>query len=359
LGTADGQEIRFAKCRLNDGQTTAGGSVSKLLAGYSQIPDFEGNMKRAVRNSSKKQVNLLNLADPKRKTTRGAAIPSPKGSRALRGGLPIAAEEFHGERLKIGDIAAQLGVSPSLVRAWERLGIACPARTESRYRLYTNDDLTILRRAVYLRRVQGLNAAGILRQLKQEGLLPQGGNAPAAPSSLQLGSHLRKLRLQREESLSTVAESVGISIGFMSNIERSRSGASVGIMRKLAKYYGINILDFFDPLEATGPLVRPKDRKILEGGPGVHMELLAAGQITMEPHLFRIEPEAESGESYSHEGEEFLYIIRGQLTITFADKEFILKAGDSFYFRSQMSHHWANHGETTTHVLWINTPPTF
>jgi DNA-binding transcriptional MerR regulator/uncharacterized cupin superfamily protein len=300
----------------------------------------------------------MNLTDPKRKTKRKLAISSPKDPKTLRGGLPAVAEEFHGERLKIGEIAAQLGVSPSLVRAWERLGIACPARTESGYRAYTNDDLTSLRRAVYLRRVQGLNAAGILRQLKQEGLLPL-GHAPSAPSSLQLGSHLRKLRQQRGESLSTVAESVGISIGFMSNIERSRSGASVGIMRKLAKYYGINILDFFDPLEATGPLVRPKDRKILEGGPGVHMELLAAGQITMEPHLFRIEPEAESGDSYSHEGEEFLYIIRGQLTITFTDKEFVLRAGDSFYFRSQMSHHWANRGETTTHVLWINTPPTF
>jgi transcriptional regulator with XRE-family HTH domain len=174
-----------------------------------------------------------------------------------------------------------------------------------------------------------------------------------------LGSHLRRLRLKRGESLAMVAEAVGISIGFLSNIERSRSGASVGIMRKLARYYKTNILDFFDPIEASGPLVRPKDRKILEGGPGVHMELLAAGQISMEPHLFRIEPEAESGESYAHEGEEFLFMVRGHLTIMLENEEYHLRAGDSFYFRSHTPHRWLNPGETTALVLWINTPPTF
>ena len=44
-------------------------------------------------------------------------------------------------------------------------------------------------------------------------------------------------------------------------------------MRKLAQYFGLNILDLFNPIDGTGPLVRPRDRKSLEGGPGVHMEL--------------------------------------------------------------------------------------
>jgi DNA-binding transcriptional MerR regulator/uncharacterized cupin superfamily protein len=264
----------------------------------------------------------------------------------------------YGESLKIGDVARRLGVSPSLVRAWERLGLAQPARTDSKYRVYTNEDIKALRRAVYLRRVQGLNAAAIARQLKQEGLLRDGAPAQAPDASL-LGRQLRKLRLQRGESLSTVADAVGVSIGFLSNLERSQSGASIGIMRKLAQYYGLNILDFFDPLDATGPLVRPKDRKILEGGPGVQMELLASGKITMEPHLFRVEPGAGSGESYAHEGEEFLYIVSGRLSITVEGKQFDLHPGDSFYFRSQTPHHWSNPGKATAVILWVNTPPTF
>jgi DNA-binding transcriptional MerR regulator len=192
-----------------------------------------------------------------------------------------------GEALKVGAVAERLGVSASMVRSWEKLGLANPVRSQSKYRLYTNDDLRVLRRAIYLRRVQGLNAPAILNQLKQEGLLNHRAAGPAEEQS-SIGPRFRKLRLQRGESLATVANAVGVSIGFLSNLERSQSGASISIMRKLAQYYGLNILDLFNPIDGTGPLVRPRDRKSLEGGPGVHMELLASGKITMEPHLFRL-----------------------------------------------------------------------
>jgi DNA-binding transcriptional MerR regulator/uncharacterized cupin superfamily protein len=263
-----------------------------------------------------------------------------------------------GEALKVGAVAQRLGVSASMVRSWEKLGLARPARSQSKYRLYTNDDLRVLRRAIYLRRVQGLNAPAILSQLKQEGLLNHREAGPADEQS-SIGPRFRKLRLQRGESLATVANSVGVSIGFLSNLERSQSGASIGIMRKLAQYYGLNILDLFNPIDGTGPLVRPRDRKSLKGGPGVQMELLASGKITMEPHLFRVAPGAGSGDSYSHEGEEFLYLVRGRLDIVLAAEEFQLRAGDSFYFSSKTQHRWSNPGKSETLILWINTPPTF
>ena len=263
-----------------------------------------------------------------------------------------------GEALKVGAVAKRLGVSASMVRSWEKLGLARPARSESKYRLYSNDDLRILRRAVYLRRVQGLNAPAILNQLTQEGLL---NHRLAAPADEQpsIGPRFRKLRIKRGESLAIVANAVGVSIGFLSNLERSQSGASIGIMRKLANYYGLNILDLFNPIDGTGPLVRPGDRKTLEGGPGVQMELLAAGKITMEPHLFRVAAGAGSGESYSHEGEEFLFILRGRLNIELEREKYELRTGDSFYFRSRTEHHWSNPGKTEALILWINTPPTF
>jgi DNA-binding transcriptional MerR regulator/uncharacterized cupin superfamily protein len=263
-----------------------------------------------------------------------------------------------GEALKVGAVAQRLGVSASMVRSWEKLGLAKPARSQSKYRLYTNDDLRVLRRAIYLRRVQGLNAPAILNQLKQEGLLNHRAAGPAEEQS-SIGPRFRKLRLQRGESLATVANTVGVSIGFLSNLERSKSGASISIMRKLAQYYGLNILDLFNPIDGSGPLVRPGDRKSLEGGPGVHMELLASGKITMEPHLFRVAPGGGSGESYSHEGEEFLYLVRGRLSIELAGEQFQLRAGDSFYFSSKTQHRWTNPGKSETLILWINTPPTF
>ena len=138
-----------------------------------------------------------------------------------------------GEALKVGAVAQRLGVSASMVRSWENRA-AKPARSQSKYRLYTNDDLRVLRRAIYLRRVQGLNAPAILNQLKQEGLLNHRDAGPAEEQS-SIGPRFRKLRLQRGEALATVANAVGVSIGFLSNLERSQSGASIGIMRKLAQ----------------------------------------------------------------------------------------------------------------------------
>jgi DNA-binding transcriptional MerR regulator/mannose-6-phosphate isomerase-like protein (cupin superfamily) len=257
--------------------------------------------------------------------------------------------------LKIGDVARLVGVSSSVIRSWERLGLTRPRRSVSKYRLYGAEDVKLLKRARFLRKVRGMNAASIVQMLKREGLVrPQlndKGNA--------VGVHLRTLRLQRGLSLAPVAKAVGISVGFLSALERSQMSASVSTLRKLARFYKTNILDFFDAPESNGRVVSPNKRKVLEAGPGVRMELLAWGNTVMEPHLFRIAPNAGSGESYTHEGEEFLFVLRGELKISVQSEEYRLKPGDSFYFESATPHRWLNPGRRETWVLWVNTPPTF
>jgi DNA-binding transcriptional MerR regulator/quercetin dioxygenase-like cupin family protein len=257
--------------------------------------------------------------------------------------------------LKIGDVARSVGISPSAIRGWEALGLTHPERTKSRYRLYTNDDVRLLKKARYLRKVRGLNAAAIVQMLKREGAIkPEAGSGVAS-----VGPRLRRLRAKRGVNLAEVAAAAGISIGFLSALERSQMSASVGTLRRLARYYRTNILDFFDATELNTRLVRPPKRKVLEAGPGVRMELLAWGNKVMEPHLFRIAPKAGSGESYSHEGEEFLFVLRGELKIALDGEEYHLKRGDSFYFESATPHHWKNPGRSETWLLWVNTPPTF
>jgi DNA-binding transcriptional MerR regulator/mannose-6-phosphate isomerase-like protein (cupin superfamily) len=257
--------------------------------------------------------------------------------------------------LKIGDVARMVGVSPTVIRSWESLGLTHPHRTESKYRLYTAEDVKILKRARFLRRVRGLNAPAIVELLKREGLVRSSPNGAAAA----IGARLRQLRIRRGLSLAPVAKAAGISVGFLSAIERSQMSASIGTLRRLARFYKTNILEFFDPAESNRRLVRPKERKVLEAGPGVRMELLAWGNTVMEPHLFRIAPRAGSGESYTHAGEEFLMVLRGELQIALDSQEFRLKSGDSFYFESATPHRWKNPGRSETWVLWVNTPPTF
>src|SRR6202162_1476792 len=269
-------------------------------------------------------------------------------------GLGMKRQDVKGY-LKIGDVARQVGVSPSVIRSWESLGLTRPQRTASKYRLYSAEDVTLLKRARFLRKVRGLNAPAIVQLLKREGRLQPvpDGNSGA------IGGHLRQLRVKRKLSLAQVARTVGISVGFLSALERSQMSASVGTLRKLARFYRTNILDFFDATELNTRLVRPPRRKVLEAGPGVRMELLAWGNTVMEPHLFRIAPKAGSGEPYAHEGEEFLFVLRGELKIALDGEEYHLKRGDSFYFESATPHHWTNPGRSETWLLWVNTPPTF
>src|ERR1700680_3727763 len=257
--------------------------------------------------------------------------------------------------LKIGDVARRVGVSPSVIRSWESLGLTHPRRTESKYRLYSAEDVTLLKRARFLRRVRGLNAPAIAELLKREGRIQPvpDGNSGA------IGGHLRQLRMKRKLSLAQVARAAGISVGFLSALERSQMSASVGTLRKLARFYKTNILDFFDANGVSSRRVRPAERKVLEAGAGVRMELLAWGNTVMEPLLFRIAPEEGSGDPYTAEGEEFIFVLRGDLEIAVDGEQYRLKPGDSFYFESATPHRWKNPGRKETWLLWINTPPTF
>jgi DNA-binding transcriptional MerR regulator/mannose-6-phosphate isomerase-like protein (cupin superfamily) len=257
--------------------------------------------------------------------------------------------------LKIGDVAKQVGVSPSVIRGWESLGLTRPQRTKSKYRLYAAEDIKLLKRARFLRKVRGLNAAAIVQLLKREGKTHPAGEGTAGA----IGAHLRQLRARQKLSLAQVAKAVGISVGFLSALERSQMSGSVGTLRKLARFYKTNILDFYEATGASGRQVRPGERKVLEAGEGVRMELLAWGNTVMEPHLFRVAPNAGSGDPYTHEGEEFIYVLRGDLEINLNGEEYRLKSGDSFYFESATPHRWKNPGRKETWLLWVNTPPTF
>lgn len=262
------------------------------------------------------------------------------------------------EYLRISDVARLVGVSPSILRSWENLGLIAPARTRSQYRLYSHSDVRLLKRAQFLRRARGMNAPAIVHMLKTQGLLST--TARSGAKANLVGPRLRRLRLQRAYSLARVANAAGVSVGFLSALERGQMTSSVATLRRLARFYRINILSLFDPSQANPGRVRPQERKILEAGPGVRMELLAWGNTVMEPHLFRVAPSSGSGESYAHEGEEFIFVMRGCLEIALDGGEALrLEEGDSFYFESSTQHRWTNPGKKEAWVLWVNTPPTF
>jgi DNA-binding transcriptional MerR regulator len=273
-----------------------------------------------------------------------------------RKNLSNESAERNGNRpLRISEVARRVGISSSALRAWEALGLVTPQRSQSRYRLYSQSDVRLLQRAIFLRRARGLNPAAIVHVLKRRGVV----SAPAEGSLLP-GQRFRRLRTRRGLSLAQVARATGVSVGFLSALERGQMRSSVATLRRIARFYGTNILSLFEAAGDNPRLVRPGQRKILETTPGVRMELLAWGHTVMEPHLFRVKPGGGSGESYSHEGEEFLHVLRGNFEIWLDGKDhYHLKAGDSLYFESSTPHRWKNPGRSEAWLLWINTPPTF
>jgi DNA-binding transcriptional MerR regulator/mannose-6-phosphate isomerase-like protein (cupin superfamily) len=256
--------------------------------------------------------------------------------------------------LRISEVALRVGISSSALRAWEALGLVTPQRTRSRYRLYSEADVRLLKRAIFLRRARGLNPAAIVHVLKKQGIVSPAENT-ASP-----GLRFRRLRQRRSLSLAQVASATGVSVGFLSALERGQMRASISTLRRIARYYRTNILSFFEPAKDNSKLVKPTERKVLETTKGVRMELLAWGNTAMEPHLFRIKAGGGSGESYTHEGEEFLHILRGEFEIWLnTDEHYRMKPGDSLYFQSSTPHRWRNPGKSESWLLWINTPPTF
>ena len=256
---------------------------------------------------------------------------------------------------QIGAAARLIGVSPSALRLWERQGLVRPTRTAAGYRLYSDADIEQLRR-VRRMRTEHVSAPGIRRLIP----LTTDGARPASAHAVA-GSRVRKLRTERGLSLREASRRSGLSVSFLSAIERDATGVSVATLHRLTEAYGVTLLDLFDRGRRGARRVRPAERPSLElDRSGVRIEQLALGSVQLEPQLFLLAPGATSEGEYSHVGEEFLFVLEGELTFWVGDQErYRLRTGDALTFPSNLPHRWRNRAGGETRLLWINTPPTF
>src|SRR5262245_38001583 len=257
--------------------------------------------------------------------------------------------------LRISEVAKLFQVSASSLRNWERQGLIAPMPSQSRYRLYSAETVRQLKRVHFLRRIKGVNPSGIVQMRGEDAELRPVG----AESDTSVATRLVALRESRKLSRSEAASLAGVTAATIRSIEDGTSTPSVATLQKLARIYRTNVLSLYEKKQDPRRLVRPQDRGVLSER-GVRMELLAFGVSQMEPHLFRIAPRATSGGTYQHEGEEFIYMLSGKFEIWLDELEhYVLRAGDSLYFPSNLPHRWRALGDTDALLLWINTPCTF
>ena len=79
----------------------------------------------------------------------------------------------------------------------------------------------------------------------------------------------------------------------------------------------------------------------------------------MEPMLIELNGNSETIEDVPHEGEEFGFVLQGEIVIKYGNKKYVCRKGESFYFKADKSHYIINKKDKTARVLWVSSPPTF
>lgn len=269
----------------------------------------------------------------------------------------------NGRVLYIQQAAQLVGASAVQLRQWEQQHLISPARTASGYRTYTSADIERMRRIQSLVG-GGVNAEGVRRILEQSG--DTAGVGPAAPTesahSRQAGQTIRDLRKGRKLTLRDVASMTGLSASYISAVERGTAVPSIASLQKIGAAFDTNVLGLMtESYEAPNLLVRSHARRVLDSNKGVRIEDMSTAGSNLEPLLFTFEPGGGSDGAISHEGEEFLFVMTGQLHLQLdGSDDYVLDPGDSMAFRSERPHEFGNpYGPGPTTVLWINTPRTF
>ncbi len=178
-----------------------------------------------------------------------------------------------------------------------------------------------------------------------------------------IGEQLRELRLVKSLTLRKVAEKAGISVGYLSQLERNHSRLPIGVLKKISDVLGVHMNWFFQQTNEGAPgerdvVVRANNRRRMSfTGLGITEELLSPNLSgPLEMLISTIEAGADS-EDYSHDGAEAGLVLSGTLELWVSGRYFLLKEGDSFAFKSTDVHRCANPSGTATRVLWVITPP--
>ncbi|MGB6181567.1 MAG: XRE family transcriptional regulator [Rhodococcus sp. (in: high G+C Gram-positive bacteria)] len=172
-----------------------------------------------------------------------------------------------------------------------------------------------------------------------------------------IGTRLRAARSARRLTLDALAESAGVTKGYLSKIENDRASASVAVLVRLCEAMSLPMGALFDDVP-PGDIVRADAYPpITFGGEGQSEHLLTPpGEQRLQVIHGDIEPGGGSGdESYELPADVgFVLVLAGDLTLSFDDRTVSLGTGDAFTFDPRRRHSFRSGSRAT--VLWVLTP---
>ena len=177
---------------------------------------------------------------------------------------------------------------------------------------------------------------------------------------MKLGKGIRECRSAKGMTLKELAELTELSVSYLSQLERDSISPSLKSLAKISQALNVPIVSFFlkqnDP---PGRVVRREKRiKITLPDTDLQYELLTPDvNRKVEFLLLRVEKGKGQDKLITHEGEEYVFIIRGKLEVKVGKERYVLRAGDSIYFDPSFPHTFNNMGEEEVIGVIAASPP--
>ncbi len=178
---------------------------------------------------------------------------------------------------------------------------------------------------------------------------------------VNLPHRLRTIRRQRALSLEALAEQTGLTKSYLSKLERGLSSPSIGTVLKIAQAYGMGtgqlLGDVQDSASEVACVTRADQREPLAPDGkrgGYRYEAIAAARKVKAMEPFIMHPPKEFPDEASairHGGEEFLFVLKGQVEVQLGQELVALGTGDSLYFDADLPHRIRSAGRTQAEVL--------
>ena len=162
-------------------------------------------------------------------------------------------------------------------------------------------------------------------------------------NKLNIGDRIKMLRISQKRTMQEIAEASDLSKSMISKIENNKAIPSVAALVKIANSLGTNISSLLEQDAWVNAIVttRQKAKENLtstEKGYSIYPYATEYPEKKMQPFLFVAKKGKVIPHEVSHEGEEFVYIIKGQMTMQVGETEYLLNTGDSLYFNALQKH---------------------